>query len=263
MDVARPSDGLPRAYAVLSPPLSQARPSLATTQHSHRSSAPQGPGLSAEAHRLLSGACWQGPAAVRIGLTMQTGTAPHLHFTAGGGEVATMPTSGNAELWNALQQQQQAESSAAPRMVPQLQGYALPQSALHMQQAQQPVLASKPLEFAGQPGQMGAGVGSGITGLPSSLTSLPGIAYGAGPPLPPGSSAQHPLPQLYGAPPAMPAPAPCAAGPFPQLSGLSSQLSSGMVLTGGGAGTQQLLPSSHALQLSGERAPDLCPSGVA
>ncbi|KAL4448899.1 hypothetical protein ABPG77_007616 [Micractinium sp. CCAP 211/92] len=181
---------------------------------------------------------------------MQTGTVPQLHFGASGGEAATMPTSGNAELWNALQQQQHAESSSAPHMVPQLQGYALPPGALQPQHAQQPVLASKPLEFAGQPGQMGAGAGSGITGLPSSLTSLPGIGYGSAPQLPPGSMPQHPLPQLYGAPPLMPAPASCAAGSFPQLSGLSSQLSSGMVLTGGGAGTQQLVPSSHAMQLS-------------
>lgn len=213
---------------------------------------PQGPTPRAVAHTVVSGACCQAPAAVRTGLTMQTGTVPQLHFGASGGEAATMPTSGNAELWNALQQQQHAESSSAPHMVPQLQGYALPPGALQPQHAQQPVLASKPLEFAGQPGQMGAGAGSGITGLPSSLTSLPGIGYGSAPQLPPGSMPQHPLPQLYGAPPPMPAPASCAAGSFPQLSGLSSQLSSGMVLTGGGAGTQQLVPSSHAMQLSGE-----------
>lgn len=180
---------------------------------------------------------------------MHSGAAPHLHFGGGGGQAAAMPTNGNAELWNALQQQQQAESSAAPHMVPQLQGFALPPGAVHAQHAQQPVLAGKPLDFAGQPGQLGAGVGDGITGLPSSLTSLPGMAYGTAP-LPSGSMAQHPLPQLYGAPPPMPAPA--HGGPFPQLSGLSSQLSSGMVLTGGVGGAQQLVPSSHAMQLSGE-----------
>ncbi len=177
---------------------------------------------------------------------------------------------GNAELWDALQRQQAAamphmNGGAAPQMVPS-SGYGL-QPTLGAGMVPQPqgmgtqqapmVLSGKPLAFgAGQYGGTG-----GITGVPSCLTSLPGMPYSTTPPPTAGTAAQQ-QPQLYSSMPGSTAgvalagiplgavgPGAAPGGGYPQLSGLSSQLSSGMVLTGAGAGG--MVPNPQALQLSG------------
>ena len=165
---------------------------------------------------------------------------------------------GNAELWAALQQQQQAESAAAAMNggMPALQGYVLPgaQQQQHVQQQLQQQQLQQQQQQQQQFKPLPAfGAGGGITGLPTSLTSLPGAHYGAAPLSLPGMlPQQHSPPQPYGAPQVVGGGAPQPGG-FPQLSGLSSQLSSGMVLGGMPGGAPQMMPTLQPMQLSGER----------
>ncbi|PSC77007.1 AP2-like ethylene-responsive transcription factor TOE3 [Micractinium conductrix] len=163
---------------------------------------------------------------------------------------------GNAELWAALQQQQQAESAAAAMNggMPALQGYVLPgaQQQQHVQQQLQQQQLQQQQQQQQQFKPLPAfGAGGGITGLPTSLTSLPGAHYGAAPLSLPGMlPQQHSPPQPYGAPQVVGGGAPQPGG-FPQLSGLSSQLSSGMVLGGMPGGAPQMMPTLQPMQLSG------------
>ena len=178
--------------------------------------------------------------------------------------VANQQQPGNAELWDALQRQQAAEHAggmtgamlygggAAPPMQPQqLQGYG------------GGVLPGKPMLYSSAGGapltpQFGmpsaSGGGGDVAGVPSCFTSLPSFMPSHG-----GGGSGFPAPQLYSSG----APGGLAAmqlhqqqqqqhqmgGGAVQLSGLSSQLSSGMVMPNGGG---HLIQPQPILQLSGE-----------
>jgi hypothetical protein len=180
------------------------------------------------------------------------------------------------ELWGGAQQQHAAQGSGAygggaPQLLhggvgmPALPSFELGPSAGGGQQPL--VLSGKPLPasapfFPQQHGGQGGMAGAGITGVPSSLTSLPGLPYSSTPSPPPGTGVP---PQLCGGSPALaqqPGGGPGAlpmgghsSGGFPQLSDLSSQLSSGMALAPG-AGlapplAPQLVPNPHLGGLQG------------
>lgn len=170
------------------------------------------------------------------------------------------------ELWEALQRQQanaapggfaaplngvpgMLASSSAGGGMQSLPGFLLADAS--SAGAQQPLMLSgKQLGFGG-------GATGGITGLPNSLTSLPGMPYPSPSPPPGGQHSQPQLqPQLFSAsgPLGMPPPLPMQlgggmSGGFAQNSGLGSQASSAMAL--GGMGGSGLVPNhpSPTLQL--------------
>ena len=151
----------------------------------------------------------------------------------------------SAELWDAVQRQQAAQQGGAQYGMMHGGGAMAPLPSYEMAPAagagpQPLVLPGKPLPSGTSFYPQQHGASGGITGVPSSLTSLPGVPYSTTPSPPPGVGAQ---PQLYGGgSPSLGVQG--APGGYPQLSGLRSQLSSGMVL-GGMAPGAHLVPNQH------------------
>ncbi len=174
------------------------------------------------------------------------------------------------DLWEALQRQQ---ASTAPG------GFAAPLNGVPSMLASggagsgmQPLPGfvisdggagggQQPMVLSGKAPGFGGSAPGGISGLPNSLTSLPGMPYPSPSPPP---TAQQGQPQLFGGggPLGMPPPLPMQlgggmAGTFAQSSGLGSQVSSAMAL--GGMGGSGLVPNhpSPTLQLSAHMQPGM------